>query len=95
MVRNWKSIWDAIRYFPVAYLLHLNGRMRRADRNKEGTCVSRGQAKSDQGRKASMKVYLHPDLEKGGMPLVGKTTAMDATFPLSFRKELMVPEPHL
>ena len=49
MVRNWKSIWDAIRSTPGASPPHFGGRMRRA----EGVCIGKGQTKCNQGRKAS------------------------------------------
>ena len=69
--RSWwyetKSIWDAISSTPGASPPCLNGRVRKA----EGTCVIKGQTKSDQGRIALWKVCLHPHLEQGGMPLVG------------------------
>ena len=80
MVRNWKSVWDAIRYTPGASLFHLNG-TRRADRNNEGTCVSRGQAKSDQGRKTSMESLFPPSSREDRIASGRKkATAVDATF---------------
>ena len=49
MVRNWTSVWDAIRSTPGASPPRLSGRSRR---NEYGTCVSKGQTKSDQERQA-------------------------------------------
>ena len=49
MVRNWKSIWDAIRSTPGASQTYFGGRMRRA----EGDCIGKEQTKGNQGRKAS------------------------------------------
>ena len=40
-VRNWKSIWDAIRSTPGASPPHLGGR---TGRDKYGACISKGQA---------------------------------------------------
>ena len=51
LVRNWTLVWDAIRSTPGASPPHLGGRTRK---DKYGTCVSKGQTKSDQGRKASV-----------------------------------------
>ena len=51
MVRNWTLVWDAIRSTPGASPPRLGGR---TGKDKYGTCVSKGQAKSDQGRKASV-----------------------------------------
>ena len=48
MVRNWTLVWDAIRSTPGASLPHLGGR---TARDKYGAYVSKGQTKSDQGRK--------------------------------------------
>ena len=49
MMRIWTSVWDAIRYTPNASPPHLGGRTGRDEYN---TCVSKGQTKSNQGRKA-------------------------------------------
>ena len=49
MVRNWTSVCDAIRSTPGASPPHLSGRTRR---DEYGACISKGQIKSDQGRKA-------------------------------------------
>ena len=43
----------------------LSGRTRR---DGQGTCVGKGQTKSDQGRKALREVCLHPHPEQGGTP---------------------------
>ena len=51
MVRNWTSVWGAIRYTPGASPPHLSGM---TGRDEYSTCVSKGQIKSDQGRKASL-----------------------------------------
>ena len=68
--RSWwygtKSIWDAIRSAPGASPPCLNGGVRKA----EGTCVVKGQTKTDQGWIALWRVCLHPHLEQRGMPLV-------------------------
>ena len=50
-VRNWTSVWDAIRSTPGASPPHLSGRTRR---DEYSTCISKGQTKSDQRRKASV-----------------------------------------
>ena len=42
----------------------------RSGRDGYGTCVGKGQTKSDQERKGWCKVCLHPHLEQGGTPLV-------------------------
>ena len=49
MMRIWTSVWDAIRYTPNASPPHLGGR---TGRDEYSTCVSKGQTKSNQGRKA-------------------------------------------
>ena len=51
MVRNWTLAWEAIRSTPGASASHLSGRTRRDD---YGACISKGQTKSDEGRKASV-----------------------------------------
>ena len=48
MVKSWTSVRDAIRSTPGASLPHLGGR---TARDKYGAYVSKGQTKSDQGRK--------------------------------------------
>ena len=48
MVRSWTSVRDAFRSTPCASLHLLSGRTRR---DEYGTCVGKGQTKSDQGRK--------------------------------------------
>ena len=48
MMRNWTSVWDAIRSTPGASPPHLGGR---TGRDEYGACVSKGQTKSDQKRK--------------------------------------------
>ena len=49
MVRNWTSVWDAIRSTPGASLPHLSGR---TGRDEYGACIGKGQTKSDQRKKA-------------------------------------------
>ena len=49
MVRNWTSVWDAIRSTLGASLSCLGGRTRK---DEYGTCIGKGKIKSDQGRKA-------------------------------------------
>ena len=49
MVRSWTSVRDAIRSTPGASPPRLSGR---TGRDKYGACVSKGQIKSDQERKA-------------------------------------------
>ena len=49
MVRSWTSVKDAIMSTPDASPPHLGGR---SGRHEYGSCVSRGQTKSDQERKA-------------------------------------------
>ena len=49
MVRNWTAVRDAIRSTPGASPPCLSGRTRR---NEYGTCVGKGQTKSNQERKA-------------------------------------------
>ena len=48
MIRNWTSVWDAIRSTPGASPPHLGGR---TGRDEYGACVSKGQTKSNQKRK--------------------------------------------
>ena len=48
VMRSWTSVWDAIRYTPSASPPRLSGRTRR---DEYGTCVSKGQTKSNQERK--------------------------------------------
>ena len=47
-VRSWTSVWDAIKSIPGAYPPYLGGTTRR---DKYGAYVSKGQTKSNQGRK--------------------------------------------
>ena len=49
MVRSWTSVRDAIRFTPGTSPPHFSGR---TGRDEYGTCVSKGQTESDQGRKA-------------------------------------------
>ena len=49
MVRNWILVWDAIRSTPGASPPRLGGRPRR---DEYDACVSKGQIKSKQERKA-------------------------------------------
>ena len=51
MVTSWTSVRDAIRSTPGASPLHLGGR---TGRDEYDDCVSKGQTKSDQERKASV-----------------------------------------
>ena len=51
MVRYWTLVWDAIRSTPGASPPRLGGRARR---DEYGTCIAKGQTKSDQERKASV-----------------------------------------
>ena len=51
MVRNGTLVWDAIRSTPGASPPRLGGRARR---DEYSTCISKGQTKSDQRRKASV-----------------------------------------
>ena len=48
MVRNWTLVWDKMRSTLAASPPHLSGR---TGRDEYGTCVGKGQTKSDQGRK--------------------------------------------
>ena len=48
-VRNWTSVWDAIRSTPGASPTCLSGR---TGRDEYGICIGKGQTESDQGRKA-------------------------------------------
>ena len=50
-VRNWTSLRGAIRSTPGASPPHLHGR---TGRDEYGTCVGKGETKSNQGRKASV-----------------------------------------
>ena len=93
MVRNWKSIWDTIRYTLGASLFYLNGRTRRADRNNEGPVSVGDRLSLTREIKLQRKVYLHADLEKVRLPLVEKRHSCGCHFFLSFRRELTVPEP--
>ena len=49
MVRSWTSVRDAIRSTPGASPPCLGGR---TEKDKHGTCVSKGETKFDQRRKA-------------------------------------------
>ena len=49
MVKNWTSVWDAIRYTPSASPPHLGGR---TGRDEYGACIGKGQTKSNQEGKA-------------------------------------------
>ena len=51
MVKSWTSVSDTIRSTPGASPLHLGGR---TGRDEYDDCVSKGQTKSDQERKASV-----------------------------------------
>ena len=51
MVRNWTSIWNAIRFIPGGSLPHLIGRTRR---DEYRACITKGQTESDHRRKASL-----------------------------------------
>ena len=51
MVRNWALAWEAIRSTLGASPPHLGGKNRR---DNYGACISKGQAKSDEGRKGSV-----------------------------------------
>ena len=79
--RSWwygtKSIWDAIRSAPGASPPCLNGRVRKA----EGTCVVKGQTKSDQGRDALVEGLSTPPSRAGRERLRWKEAmAVDASF---------------
>ena len=87
MVRNEKSIWDAIR----STLVHLHptsvielGRMSKAP-------VSvRDRLSPTREGKLLWKVCLHPHLEQGGTPLVDRSHCCGCRFFLSYRWELAV-----
>ena len=51
MVRSWIAVRDAIRSTPGAFPPRLVGR---TGRDEYGTCIGKGQTKSNQGRKASV-----------------------------------------
>ena len=72
IVRNWTLVWDAIRYIPDASPPCLGGRTRRYE---YGACVSKGQAKSDQGRKASVE-SLSTSPSRAGRDASGRKMAL-------------------
>ena len=62
MMRNWTSVWDAIRSALGASPPHLGGR---TARDEYGAYVSKGQTKSDQGRKALVGSLSTPPSTEG------------------------------
>ena len=62
MMRNWTSVWDAIRSALGASPPHLGGR---TARDEYGACVGKGQTVSDQGRKVSVKSLSTPPSRAG------------------------------
>ena len=79
MVRNWTSVWDAIRSTPGASSGHLGGRTRR---DEKGTYVREGQTKFDQGRKASVKSLPTPP-SRAGRDASSRKMALVASFSLT------------
>ena len=85
MVRNWTSIWDAIRSTPGASPPHLGGRARR---DEYGTCIAKGQTSLTREGKIRCEVCQHPHLEQGETPPVERWFC---DFFLSYRWELRIP----
>ena len=69
VIRNWKSIWDAIRYTPGVSPSCLGGR---TGRDKQDACVCKGQTKSDQRRKVLMESLSTPPSRAGRDASSGK-----------------------
>ena len=69
VVQNQKSIWDAIRSIPGAFPPYLGGWTKR---DEYDACVSKGQTKSDQGRKASVARLSTPPSRAGRDASSGK-----------------------
>ena len=67
MVSNWTLGCDAIRSAPGASPPPLSGG---TGRDEYGACVGKGRTKSGRKEKLWCKVFLHPQLEQGGMPPV-------------------------
>ena len=67
MVRNWTSVWDAIRSTPGSSLPHLSGRTRKGE---YGICIVRDRLSPTREGKLQCKVCLHLYLEQGGTPPV-------------------------
>ena len=70
MVRNWTSIWDAIRSIPAASPPHLRGRTRRDSNEKPAFIRDRLTPASKEAWVEHLS--LHPHLEQRGMPPVEK-----------------------
>ena len=81
MVRNWTSVWDAIRSTPGTSPPHLSSR---AGREKYGACVGKRQTKSDQGRKASVESLSTPP-SRAGRDAPGRKMSLVTFFFLSYR----------
>ena len=85
MVRNWTSVWDAIRSTPGASPPHLGGK---TWRDKFSACVSKGQTKSNQERKALVESPSTPPF-RAGRDASGRKMALVAFF-LSYRWKLTI-----
>ena len=92
IVRNWTSIWDAIRPTPGASPPLLSGRTGRDDSETPVSVRDR----LTLAREGSLVEDLSPHhLERGGTPLVEKSHCTGHCFFLSYKWELTVPEPPL
>ena len=85
MVRNCTPIWGAIRSTPGASPPCLDGRTGR----EFSACVSKGQTKSDRGRKALVSSLSTPP-SRPGREACGRKMEL-VTFFLSYRWELTIP----
>ena len=86
MVRNWTAVRDAIRSTPGASPPCLSGRTRR---NEYGTCVGKGQTKSDQENKA-LVFSLSTLPSRAGRDASSRKRVLVASF-LSYTWELTIP----
>ena len=85
MLRNWKSICDAIRSTPGASMIEL-GRM-----SIEPASV-RDRLSPTRERKLWWKVCLHPHLKQGGMPPVERRHSCRCCFFLSYAAAAQLPQ---
>ena len=64
----------------------------RTGRDEYTACVSKGQTKSDQGKKALVQSLLHPHLKQGGMPPVERSHGCRCRFVLSYAAAAQWPQ---
>ena len=94
-MKSWTSSKDAIKSAPGTSPPHLGGR---TGRDKYSTCIGKGQTKSDQEGKAfgvtRKEKLLSTPPSRAGRDASGRKMAL-ATFLLSYRWELTIPDPSL